>query len=166
MKGRVVMKKVILRTSILCFILTLLFSVNTLAYHGYDLDEYEILEDFEVTGGIVKEKENTFDTTRTLTGSTIPGTLVIISINQYNEEFDEEEEIYYDEVKVGASGLFTQIVEFELGENIILITAVNEEEGLICEYSAIINRKDQEIKKELEQNSGLQGLRSRTKSSE
>lgn len=112
-------------------------------------DELESVE-FEITDGITRSKktESTFDDSRTISGVAEKGTLIVISVSTRNAEGDLEENACYD-MEVGASGLFSQAIELEIGENVVEITASKDERETVSK-KAVIKRKKREIKKELE----------------
>jgi hypothetical protein len=108
-------------------------------------DELEELGTFELTGGIDKEHESTFDKSRTIAGTGEKDTAVVIAV--YLSADSEPVTVY--ELTIGASGMFSQRVDLELGNNVIVITACKD--GLTKETKLSINRKKLEIKLELEQ---------------
>lgn len=134
-----------------------------------DDDKIEI--SFKITSGLDlnKEKESTFDKKRTISGTAKDGTMVTINVysdsepdsSQNGEETevssnsDYKEEQFY-EIAVGASGIFSQTIYLNLGENTIDITVESEDSETI-EKSFIINRKSREIKQELEKTIVLPG---------
>lgn len=115
-----------------------------------------------ITSGIdtLKDKESTFDTKRTITGKTLQDTVVAIYV--YNakdledglsegltEQEAKEQVAEYYETKVGASQMFSQLIELSLGENVIEITIKHPDSD--DETSVyFINRKKYEVKEELE----------------
>lgn len=104
---------------------------------------------FKITSGVdtSKNKESTFDKKRTITGTAEEGTKVTISIYTGNEASDNLKNEFV--IDVGASGIFSQTVELELGENIINIK-VEKENFSTQTKKFVISRKDREIKQELE----------------
>lgn len=106
------------------------------------------LESFEITSGLDREKESTFDAARTIAGTAEKDTFIIIRTYRYDDN-GEELELHYYEITVGASGMFTQIMELRPGENRIEIKAALD--GRETVKTALIRRKKQEIKRELEQ---------------
>lgn len=117
-----------------------------------DSDGEEELEsvEFEITDGITlsKKTESTFDDSRTISGVAEKGALIVIRVSTKNAEGDLEENACYD-MEVGASGLFSQAIELEIGENVVEITASKENHETISKQT-VIKRKKREIKKELE----------------
>ncbi len=121
--------------------------------------------DFKITSGldVNKEKESTFDKKRTISGTANEGTIITIDIHNQTTQKDEEDvqstenetdenktkdDEYYT-IEVGASCIFSQTVELAIGENKIDITV--EEKGKdTIEKVFTINRKNREIKQELE----------------
>ena len=106
--------------------------------------------DFEITGGIDfgKDKISTFDSSKTITGTADEG--MEIKIEAYDGEDDLKEDYSF---VVGISGLFSQTVDFDLGENYIVVSSED------CDKTedVIVNRKETAIKKALEEGVYLPG---------
>ena len=106
--------------------------------------------DFEITGGIDfgKDKISTFDSSKTITGTADEG--MEIKIEVYDGEDDLKEDYSF---VVGISGLFSQTVDFDLGENYIVVSSED------CDKTedVIVNRKETSIKKALEEGVYLPG---------
>ena len=104
---------------------------------------------FEITGGLDTTKDSivTFDSTRTISGTADNGTDIKIivftknSVGKYMEKYDYE-------LNVGLSGLFSQTVSLNLGENLIYINA--DKNGVIAGEKVTVKRKADNIKNELE----------------
>lgn len=132
----------------------------------------ELLEGAGVLSGLAKPAESTFDTFRTIVGSAPKDTTVTITIyavleNQF-EQFEQSEQINrlnragdYEPLReyalvVGQSGVFSKTVDLDQGRNFVCITFEND--GKRAMITALVNRKDVEIKKELEQSGNLVNL--------
>lgn len=114
------------------------------------------VERFEITGGIdeTKEVETTFDKTKTISGTAEKGTEINISIYKMSEEEELTELNSYD-LTVGPSGIFSQTIDLEIGENYIVISANKDDKH--SSFETIIKRKKSEIKTELEKGIVLPG---------
>ncbi len=123
------------------------FSLFESIYKTSD-DNLILLDNFEITSGINKDTETTFDNSRTFSGSALKDTFVKIKVFEYSEKTEEFTDVYNDSFTVGPSGIFSKSIDLKLGKNYILITA--EKDGKSAVYTALINRKDEEIKKEIE----------------
>lgn len=119
---------------------------------------------FNITSGIdvKKEKESTFDKKRTITGTSDEGTSITIYVyttkvdsDEKKSEDDEDSTVTYT-IVVGASGIFSQAIELAIGENTVDIT-VEKEDYESINKTFIINRKNREIKQELEKTIILPG---------
>lgn len=115
------------------------------------------VNNLQITGGLGEEDTGllvTFDTYRTITGISDEGTVItIIVLNEIDDEFIK---IYEYENIVGVSGIFSQDVELNVADNIIIITATKDsgEEEIIT----TIRRMGLDIKSEIEgQNIALPG---------
>lgn len=122
------------------------------------------VERFEITGGIdgTKEIETTFDKTKTISGTAEEGTEIIISVYEPNEknQNDENDDEEFTELNsytliVGPSGIFSQTIDLEVGENYIVISANKDDKN--SSFETIIKRKKSEIKTELEKGIVLPG---------
>lgn len=159
---------------ILMFVVFLLQTTVMASDSGLLSSSEETVADnaFKITSGldVEKEKESTFDKERTITGKAEEGTKVTISV--YNKETDkaetsddqstdsptestESDEKKY-ELEIGASGIFSQVISLKLGENNITLTVENDKYDTIVK-SFVINRKNREIKQELENTIVLPG---------
>ena len=107
--------------------------------------------DFEITGGIDFEKEriSTFDSSKTITGTADEGTEITIEV--YGPEDEELKEDY--SFIVGISGIFSQTVDFGIGENHIVVYSNSGDKT----EDVVVNRKEQAIKKVLEEGVYLPG---------
>lgn len=106
---------------------------------------------FEITGGLLKDFEVTFDEKRNVTGSAPKDTEITILISVPSPH--TEAEPFYDLLEtysytIGSSGVFTQFISLPLDESIIQVTAILNEEAIT--QTCKIKRKPAEIKKELE----------------
>lgn len=149
------------RVFIFALCLSMIFTHMTCAFNT-DADKMpEPLERFEITGGLdaEKETETTFDTDRAISGAAEKDTEIMIVVYKavYHDDETEYEEINTYEFTVGPSGLFSQTVDLELGENYIQIIAAKGKKQSVVE--AVIKRKDSEIKSELSQIKALPGQR-------
>ncbi|WP_058486935.1 hypothetical protein [Defluviitalea phaphyphila] len=114
-----------------------------------DDDEKEGLLDLgliKITAGLTKEKEVTFDKFRNISGEAKEGTK--ITFNVYQDKENKECIQSYSQ-KVGPSGLFSQLIDLKEGENYIEIIVELKDENEIFIFQ--INRKKEEIKKEIEE---------------
>lgn len=104
---------------------------------------------FEITGGLDTAKDSivTFDGTRTISGKADNGTDVKIIVYTKNSVGKYREKYNY-ELNVGLSGLFSQTVTLNLGENLICINA--EKNGETAGEEVTVKRKADNIKNELE----------------
>jgi len=100
-----------------------------------------------VTSGLDFEKEriSTFDSSRTLSGTTQKNDVFTVEVYSIT---DNGFELYssYD-ISVGISGIFSKKIEFEVGENYVVITDCNDD--IIAEI--VVNRKSKDIKRVLEE---------------
>ncbi|MCI1958117.1 MAG: hypothetical protein LKJ25_00640 [Clostridia bacterium] len=104
---------------------------------------------FGITGGIDTTKDSivTFDDTRTISGKANNGTDIDISV--YTKSFaGNYKEKYNYKLNVGLSGLFSQTVSLNIGENLICINA--EKDGETAGEEVTVKRKADEIKNKLE----------------
>ncbi len=130
------------------------FFAPTFAY----ADEYSSNSvNFSVTSGIeIGDTESTFDKTRTITGWSENGSTISISLSKKNASGTLSNYANY-EIQIGPTGLFSQTVELEIGENVIYIEAdkngKNTSSG-IC----TIKRKNRLIKTELENGISIPGM--------
>lgn len=145
------------KTFFACIALLLMLLIPGCVYAGTPGSSDEV--EFSVTGGVSFDSDkvqSTFDKSRTISGSALNGTLIEISVSTK----DAAGELFLMNeysTEVGATGLFSQSVELELGENVIVIKASLE--GLeSAEKETSIKRKRQEIKTELENNIVLPGF--------
>jgi hypothetical protein len=101
------------------------------------------LEFVEITDGL-EQDEKTFDEKRSVSGEAKEGTTVTFVVYQgeKNEKAMEETQ------QVGASGLFNQLIQLKHGKNQIDFIAEYQDEKI--KRSFIIERKNDQIKKELE----------------
>lgn len=99
----------------------------------------------KITAGLTKEQEVTFDKVRNISGEAKEGTLLVFKVYQDKEQQDEES---YSQ-SVGASGLFSQLINLKEGKNYIEIRVEQNENEKVFLFE--INRKKEEIKKELEE---------------
>lgn len=127
---------------ILTVMITLFFSFNIFAAE-YNGDPDAIV----ITGGIDmdKEYESTFNDSRTITGRAQCGTKIVIMLCSKSDSGVLEPETTY-ETTVGVSGYFSQNVELNIGENVIIV--YNAEEN--ASITANIKRKSVDIKDKLE----------------
>ncbi|GFI61644.1 hypothetical protein IMSAG049_00805 [Clostridiales bacterium] len=134
----------------LTVMMTMLISLN--AYAAEYFGEEDAIE---ITGGIDmdKEKESTFNDTRTITGRAEKGANITINVCIENEDYDEFDEedlkfIVLDsyDIEIGVSGYFSKNIKLFEGENIIIIGTEDNSSGII----AYIKRKDVKIKDRLE----------------
>lgn len=152
------MKKSIFALTIIAFLCVAPISVyaNPLTeppIQEESMDEIQEDVEFSITGGI--ESKSTFDESRTISGSAEQGTKIAISVSSKDVNGDLSESACY-KIKVGVSGLFSQMIDLELGENIVTITA--EKEGCnTVDEEVIIKRKSREIKNELENGISIPG---------
>jgi hypothetical protein len=142
-------------------------------------DEFSVvgepsLDGFSVLSGVTKREESTFDSIRTIVGAAPRNTSIIISVYRYNENFgktdkpldkplDKQSEKQQEmftlvssvSATVGQSEVFNKTIELETGKNFVLVSAVKGEHKTAL--TALISRKNIEIKKELEQSVVLYG---------
>ncbi len=159
MKKKVAMKK---QAILLFSLLTLCFSFQMSVYAGSLPMPSSLAQEkaknielpalkFEITSGVdlTKDVESTFDFSRTITGTAEPGSEVEFLVSTKNKSETKEKQPL--KVVVGASGLFSQSIDLEVGENIIEINAQKENKQSVSNTFSI-KRKSIDIKKELEQN--------------
>lgn len=106
--------------------------------------DYIDLEIIKITAGLTKKQEVTFDKVRNISGEAKEGTALLFMV--YQDEEQEEIESYSQ--SVGASGLFTQLIELKEGKNYIKIFVEQNDQKQTFLFE--IERKKEEIKKELE----------------
>lgn len=135
------------------FMLCMLLSATAVFANG----TVQPLASFEITSGLPKETESTFDDSRIIIGLAERNSLITISVSHVVGEDDEEEPELTDyfEITVGASGMFSQSIDLQMGENTVTVTAAKGK----CQSTkvAVIKRKDMGIKLELEQGLALPG---------
>ena len=143
----------------IAFIVVMLFCfAPVLVYAGpLDAETAEQELGLSVTSGIdmSKEPQSTFDDTKTIAGVANQGTAIEISVSTKDANGDLTESANF-EIEVGASGIFSQTVELNLGENVVSITA--SKEG--CETvsgETIVKRRNITIKNELENTVSIPG---------
>lgn len=136
----------------LIFAFIISISVSTVFANGTSL---ESLASFEITSGLPKEIESTFDDSRTIIGIAEKNTNVTVSVSHAADGEEEPEVTDYFEITVGASGMFSQSIHLQMGENTVVVTAAKGKYQ--SEKVALIKRKDKEIKLELEQGLALPG---------
>lgn len=126
-------------------------NVTSETYEDEDtIDEETDILDLDViriTAGLKKEQEVTFDKVRNISGEAAEGTKLVFKV--YKEEQEGQEEIESYSQSVGASGLFSQLIELKEGKNYIEIIVKQEDKSKIFIFE--IDRKKEEIKKELEE---------------
>lgn len=130
------------------------FFAPTFAY----ADEYSSNKvEFSVTSGVViGDTESTFDKTRTITGWSENGSTISISLSKKNASGTLSNYANY-EIEIGPTGLFSQTVELEIGENIIYIEACKSGKNTSA-ASCVIKRKNRLIKTELENGISIPGM--------
>lgn len=114
-------------------------------------EDYELpYVDFSITDGVnsFKKTESTFDDSRTISGVAETGTIVEFEVQNLNSRGKVKETTTY-EVEIGASGIFSQTIDLDIGENVITITA-SKENCTPIEKEVTIKRKEKSIKNELE----------------
>lgn len=125
---------------------------------GVTVEEQELRElDFTLTGGIKDDgtAESTFDESRTISGKSEDGSVIDIVVYKKNASGELEESSSYN-IGIGASGLFSQAVDLQIGENLVVLDA--QMDGCITIHKEIvIKRKKREIKTELENIISLPG---------
>jgi len=94
-----------------------------------------------------EESEVTFDSTKTISGTADEGTGITIRVYTKNSAGKYRERYSYD-FNVGLSGLFSQTVALNIGENVICVDA--EKNGDLAEEKLTVKRKADDIKDELE----------------
>jgi hypothetical protein len=99
----------------------------------------------KITAGLTKEQEVTFDKVRNIAGEAKEGTVLVFKVYQDKEQEDKET---YSQ-SVGASGLFSQLINLKVGKNYIEIKVEQENNEQVFLFE--ISRKKEEIKKELEE---------------
>lgn len=104
---------------------------------------------FEITSGIDTTKDSmvTFDSTKTISGKAESGTGVSIYVYTKSSTGKYREKCSY-QLNVGLSGLFSQIVSLNIGENLISVTA--EKDGKTAGEEVTVKRKADDIKSQLE----------------
>jgi len=103
------------------------------------------LDMIKITAGIMKKHEVTFDRYRNISGEADKG--MVITFVVYQEGKKDNAKIYTQ--VVGASGLFSQLIELKEGNNYIIIVAKQYEQEKAFKFR--IDCKDTTIKKELEE---------------
>lgn len=113
----------------------------------------------EITSGldVSKDSESTFDSSRTIVGSSYEGADVLIILYLRNSDNELVEKSRYS-VSVGALGIFSQSVNLNIGENVITVIADLEDYDSNSS-SFVVKRKNREIKKVLESTITLPELR-------
>ena len=138
-------------------VITMFLITSYSAYAGSPGSE----SSFEITSGVSLDKvQSTFDSSRTISGFAEEGTIVKITLSSRNASGELTEYATY-EMEVGASSIFSQSVDLELGENVIVITSEFDGEETASE-EAVIKRKKREIKTELENSISIPGLKDST----
>lgn len=143
------------------FALMILFSIKEVsakdlsAHSNVSAKTYETSSDeqsdildlgvIKVTSGLTKEQEVTFDKVRNISGEAKEGTLLVFKV--YQDKDQEDKETYSQ--SVGASGLFSQLINLKEGKNYIEIKVDYKDGEKVFLFE--INRKKEEIKKELEE---------------
>ncbi len=137
------------------FVLLFMFIAPTFAYADQFSSSNKV--EFSVTSGVeLGGTESTFDKLRTITGSSENGSLISITLSKKNASGTLNEYASY-EIEIGPTGLFSQTVELELGENIVSVSA--DKEGKNSSYGeCVIRRKKREIKTELENGISIPGM--------
>lgn len=132
------MKKIIL---MLAFIF--IMSANSFAEYPFD--------GFEITSGIdtSKQSETTFDSSRTISGTALKGTVIYMKI-----ESEKNSQEYT--IEVGSSNYFSFSADFEEGANDLIITA-EMPDGSVNTIETTVKRKNGKIKSQLESNIALPG---------
>lgn len=117
---------------------------------------------FSVTSGMKTDQktESTFDDSRTISGSALEGATIAIDV--YTKDASGELAVSSNySIEVGASGLFSQTIDLELGENVVKVIAEKDGFASVCE-EATIKRKKRDIKKELESGISIPGSNTNT----
>lgn len=136
--------------AILTVMITLFFSFNTFAAE-YNGEPDAII----ITGGIDMDKdyESTFNDSRTITGKAQCGTQIVIMLCSENASGILKPETTY-ETTVGISGYFSQNVQLNIGENVIIVYTADGNASI----TATIKRKNVDIKDKLEKGVYIPGL--------
>lgn len=128
-------------------------------FDGFSSDYSTLADTFAVTNGMEDDYESTFDLSRTISGFSAKDTAIDILVYAPQDAEDESAAelslLSSYNISVGSSGIFSQTLDLSFGENYILVFAENQEGEALRKM--ILNRKDSEIKLELEQNIALPG---------
>ncbi len=113
-----------------------------------------------ITGGMKDDGtvESTFDDSRTISGSAEDGTEICIDVFTKTAGGTLKENSTYN-VSVGVTGLFSQTVNLEIGENVVIVSASKDDCETVTE-SATIKRKRKAIKTTLENGISIPGINS------
>jgi len=83
---------------------------------------------FEITSGISRRSESTFDSARTIVGTAPRGSTVRVEIFGFNEVTSSFYKVSGTVLTVGASGSFSSVQQLNLGRNFLRIKAVYTDE--------------------------------------
>lgn len=124
-------------------------NVSAKAYGAESEQESGILdlEIIKITAGLTKKQEVTFDKVRNISGEAKEGTSLVFYVYQDEKEKEKEQKESYSQ-SVGASGLFSQLINLKEGKNYIEIVVKQQDKKDTFIFQ--IDRKKEEIKKELE----------------
>lgn len=122
---------------------------------------------FEITNGLTRESEPTFDDKRSISISVEPGTEVVLYVysverienfkpSEYKLDESKAKQIYSSTVVVGESGLYYQTIDIEIGDNIVQFLLQKDKKTSVERYY-LIRRKRREVKVDLEQGRVIPG---------
>ena len=102
---------------------------------------------FEITSGLdfSKDSVSTFDSSKTVSGTAAKNTNMKIEVYSIKSDTAKLENDY--SFTVGISGIFTQAIDLNIGENYIVVSSGNEEKD---KAEITVNRKKEAVKKALE----------------
>lgn len=154
-----------IKNLIICTVMFyIILNGNNLIVYGLSPDNFSkdnintinnTLENFEITSGIDKDLEVTFDTNRTITGLCPKDSIITIKVMKLKS--DKLQDVYTYTIEVGQSQVFSQDINLLLGDNYIYIEAKNK--YATSKVYTTINRKKIEIKRELENGIVLPGAK-------
>ena len=102
---------------------------------------------FEITSGIdfSKDSVSTFDSSKTISGTAEKNTNMKIEVYSVKSDTAKLENDY--SFTVGISGIFTQTINLNIGENYVVVSSGSTDED---KAEITVNRKKEAVKKALE----------------
>ncbi len=102
---------------------------------------------FEITSGLdfSKDSVSTFDSSKTVSGTAEKNTDIKIEVYSVKSDTAKLENDY--SFTVGISGIFTQTIDLNIGENYVVVSAGGKEDD---KAEITVNRKKEAVKKALE----------------